>query len=92
MTERIRITPLQRLLLEEIEAPARVLQVTGRERITLWRWKTGASSPERADAEKLIELFGAERLDFNGCYVADIEITEDEAVRYKLRKAQASPA
>lgn len=84
----MRITPLQRLLLDEVEPPARVMQATGRDRITLWRWKTGASSPDRIGAEKLIELFGPARLDFNGCYVADIEISEDEATRYKLHKAR----
>lgn len=68
------------------------MQVTGRERITVWRWKTGASTPDREDAEKLIALFGPERLDFNGCYAPDIEITLEEAIRYKLRKARADIA
>lgn len=76
--------------MEKVEPPARVMQATGRERITVWRWKTGASTPNRDDAEKLIALFGPDRLDFNGCYVADIEITLDEAIRYKLRKAPAA--
>ena len=73
------ITPLQWLLLNETGPTSRVRQVTGRGRGTVWRWATGRSFPERPDAERLIELYGADRLDFNGCYEASKEISEDEA-------------
>ncbi len=74
------ITPLQWLLLTEIEPIARVRQVTGRGRSTVWRWATGRSFPERADAERLIELYGTTQLDHNGCYEAT-KVIEDDVAR-----------
>ena len=73
------ITPLQKLLLYKVEPSARVVQATGLERTQIWNWKVGRAFPNRLNAKKLIELYGADRLDFNGCYVASIEISEDEA-------------
>jgi hypothetical protein len=34
------------------------------------RWRRGDTYPSPTDARRLIELFGADRLDFNGCYEA----------------------
>jgi hypothetical protein len=75
----MRITPLQRLLLYKTEPSARVAQVTGLERTQIWKWKLGLAFPNRLNALKLIELFGRDRLDFNGCYEASHEISEDDA-------------
>ena len=75
----MKITPLQWLLLNKILPHQRVRQVTGRDRVTVWRWAKGKSYPETSTAEQLIQLFEAERLDFNGCYEASRVISEDEA-------------
>lgn len=68
------ITPLQKLLRDKVVPDSVVRQVTGRTRFTLIRWRKGESFPEREDAEKLIALFGAHRLDFNGCYQVSVEV------------------
>lgn len=68
------ITPLQKLLRDKVVAPRQVREFTGRDRSTVYRWTTGESFPERLDCERLIELFGADVLDFNGCYVATVDV------------------
>lgn len=72
----MKITPLQQLLLQRVVPVADILQATGRDRSTVSRWRRGMSFPERQDAEILIALFGAERLDYNGCYEASVEVAD----------------
>lgn len=68
------ITPLQGLLRSKARSIGEVAQFTGRSRFTVRRWKLGLSVPQPDDARKLIELFGAEALDFNGCYQASVAV------------------
>lgn len=68
------ITPLQRLLRDKARSTGEICEATGRTRYTVRRWRLGESYPERQDAQKLIELFGADQLDFNGCYEASVEV------------------
>ncbi len=68
------ITPLQGLLRSKTRSLGAVAQHTGRSRFTVRRWKLGLSVPQPDDARKLIELFGPEALDFNGCYEASIPV------------------
>jgi hypothetical protein len=73
----MRITPLQALLrAEDSPSSEKIMQVTGRGRQTIWRWREGHSYPTRTDVDALIELFGADRLDYNGCYIGSIEVSE----------------
>jgi len=73
----IKKTPLQDLLIENIVPDADICQHCGINRVTLWRWKNGDSYPERKHATKLIELFGEDRLDYNGCYKTEAQHGED---------------
>ena len=70
------ITPLQQLLRDKILRTAEITQATQRSRYTVRRWRSGETFPHRTDAEKLIELFGPDRLDFNGCYEATVEVRD----------------
>jgi hypothetical protein len=80
----MKITPLQYLLLNKIKPLPEVRQALGVSRFILWQWKRGASFPKRLNIEKLIEFYGPERLDYNGCFVASVEITEDQARLFGL--------
>lgn len=59
-------TKLQRLLIDA--SPSRVAREVGCARQAVYRWRGGLSFPQRQHAERLIDFFGSERLDFNGCY------------------------
>lgn len=65
------MTRLQRLLHLKAFRDAHIQQHTGRSRTTVFRWRTGRTCPAPDDARKLIELFGADQLDYKGCYEAD---------------------
>jgi hypothetical protein len=80
----MKITPLQYLLLNKVKPLREVKQALGVTRIVLWQWKSGASFPKRLNIEKLIEFYGPDRLDYNGCFVASVEITEDQARLFGL--------
>lgn len=66
-------TKLQ-VLLEDV-SPTRVAKHLGCVRQVIYQWRIGKSFPRRDHAEKLIEFFGRERLDFNGCYHTDHDST-----------------
>ena len=70
----ILITPLQQLLRDKRRPTREICQATGRSRYAVGRWKRGESYPLPGDARRLIELFEAEGLDFNGCYEASVEV------------------
>lgn len=62
------MTPLQKLLKQKTIPERRIREHTGRSRTTVFRWRRGISYPGPDDAKKLIELFGPDALDYNGCY------------------------
>lgn len=72
-----KLTPLQVLLRSNAVPTSQVIAATGRNRSTVWRWQNGLSFPARPDVERLIALYGPERLDFNGCYVPTVEATSE---------------
>jgi predicted transcriptional regulator len=67
-------TRLQQLLNDV--SPTRVAREVGCARQAVYRWRDGMSFPQREHAERLIDFFGRERLDFNGCYRADTAAIE----------------
>lgn len=83
----MKITPLQYLLLHKIKPWKEVRQAVGCERGILWRWSRGLSFPKRLNTDKLIEFYGPERLDYNGCFEASVELTGDQARLFGLTKA-----
>jgi len=82
----IKITPLQDLLLRKVIPIAEVRQGIARGRVQVWRWVKGLSYPEREIVPVLIQLYAARghQLDYNGCYIASIELTEEQARDYGL--------
>lgn len=72
MKDAHRCTPLQ-VILRDDAAIQRAMQATGASRSTIWRYRTGASFPERRFAELLIAEFADHELDWNGCYEAQAE-------------------
>jgi hypothetical protein len=85
----MKITPLQFLLLNKNIPLAQVRQAVGCTRVLLWRWSKGISFPKRGNVERLIELYGPDQLDFNGCFVASREITDDQARLFGLTNNHA---
>lgn len=71
------ITPLQHLLRSNGRKLSEVAQATGRSRYTVRRWKNGLKLPRPDEAQRLIEFYGRELLDFNGCYEASVEVGAD---------------
>jgi len=86
----MKITPLQHLLLSKIKPLAEVRQALGVHRIALWQWSRGVGFPKRLNVEKLIEFYGPERLDYNGCFVPSVEITEEQARLFGLLNARVN--
>ncbi len=84
----MKITPLQFLLLSQIKPLREVRQVLGVSRISLWQWKKGVAFPKPLNIEKLIEFYGPEQLDYNGCFIASVEITGEQARLYGLNHAE----
>lgn len=80
----MKITPLQYLLLNKNKPQKAILQAVGVKRICLWQWKRGLGFPKRLNVEKLIAFYGPEQLDYNGCFVASVEITDEQARLYGL--------
>lgn len=80
----MKITSLQLLLLNQSEPIKAVRQALGVERTVIWQWKRGVSFPNRLNAEKLIDFYGPARLDYNGCFIASVEITDEQARLYRL--------
>lgn len=71
------VTPLQVLLREKRRPLADVMRATGCQRHAVWRWANGTSYPERESAAALIALFESEGLDYNGCYMATVEVADE---------------
>lgn len=62
-------TNLQRLMAARGRGVVKELaEQLGRHRSVVSRWRRGQSFPERLDAERLIVIFAADGLDFNGIY------------------------
>ena len=80
----MKITPLQYLLLNKIKPLRDLRQALGVHRTLVWQWSKGGSFTKRLNIEKLIEFYGPDRLDYNGCFVASVEITEEQARLYGL--------
>ncbi|MGE3601010.1 MAG: helix-turn-helix domain-containing protein [Dehalococcoidia bacterium] len=72
------ITPLQVLLRDKGRSQAEIMQAAGCSRFTVRRWRRGESYPDRVHAERLIGFFGSDQLDYNGCYIASVEVTDGE--------------
>lgn len=73
------ITPLQDLLRRRVIPDAEIIQATGRDRVTLWRWRERKTYPYRCDARVLVTLFqdrGFE-LDMDGCYIDSVEVPDE---------------
>lgn len=82
----ITITPLQDLLLRKVVPIAAVRQASARSRAQVWRWAKGISYPEYGVVSRLIELYHrrGHALDYNGCYVPSVAITQEDARTYGL--------
>ncbi len=74
------ITPLQKLLRDQVLPHSEIRHATGRSRATIWRWARGLSHPDRVDADALIALFSrhGHELDYNGCYASTVEVSDAE--------------
>lgn len=72
------ITPLQALL-RAFDCDLTELRcITKRSRITIWRWKVGLSYPHPIeDVPALMAHFKHAGLDYNGCYLPSVEVTDD---------------
>ena len=84
----MKITPLQHLLCIQNKPLREVRQAIGVTRAVLWRWKLGRAFPNQLNMQKLIEFYGPDRLDYNGCFIASVEITDEQARVYGLNHAE----
>jgi hypothetical protein len=84
----MKITPLQHLLLTQNKPLGDVRQAVGVGRAVLWNWKKGRAFPNQLNMKKLIDLYGPEQLDYNGCFIASVEITDEQARLYGLNHTE----
>ena len=80
----MKITPLQYLLLTQCIDFARIREAAGISQVNLWKWRRGERFPNRLNAKVLIDLYGPDKLDYNGCYQRSVEITDEVARLHKL--------
>ena len=74
----MKITPLQYLLFTKFKPIKQLRKAVPVGRVTYWAWRCGRGFPNRLNANKLIEFYGPENLDYNGCYVPSVELTEEQ--------------